>query len=174
VTLTRLLCAAAFSLSFFRCRCLAMKLGAVQVSLYGLQGPHQPPSSSHQFSLQCYGMIVLGIACPRILLAIFVGASLSCRRQLPGFASQSAGRSVRARVSFRCRSWLLSSLSFVEGRLDLSPEMAGLITPVAHSSAPPSPSRRLHPRRRDGQIDSTTLLLGGIITACSFRRSLCS
>src|SRR5713101_7953568 len=57
---------------------VALKLGAVPVSLYGL-GRDLISVLLHQTSALSsdYGMIVIDIRLPRILLAIFVGASLS-------------------------------------------------------------------------------------------------
>src|SRR5260370_32415017 len=79
LTLTRLLLRSGIlALILFAVVVVAMKLGAVQVSLYGLGKDlislllHRTSSLSSD-----YGMIVLGIRLPRILLAIFVGASLS-------------------------------------------------------------------------------------------------
>ena len=57
---------------------IALKLGAVQVSLYGLGRDliHVLLRQSAAISSD-YGLIVLNIRLPRILLAIVVGASLS-------------------------------------------------------------------------------------------------
>src|SRR5258708_26824242 len=79
LTLTRLLIRCGIlALILFAVVVVAMKLGAVQVSLYGLGKDlfslllHRTPNLSSD-----YGMIVLGIRLPRLLLAVFVGASLS-------------------------------------------------------------------------------------------------
>src|SRR5258708_13446757 len=87
LTLTRLLLRSGIlALILFAVVVVAMKLGAVQVSLYGLGKDlislllHRTSSLSSD-----YGMIVLGIRLPRILLAIFVGASLS----VPGVSFQA-------------------------------------------------------------------------------------
>ena len=72
-------CAVAFWLSFSSVVVvIALKLGAVQVSLYGL-GRDLIRVLLHQSSAIStdYGMIVVDIRLPRILLAIVVGASLS-------------------------------------------------------------------------------------------------
>src|SRR5467141_3473792 len=143
---------------------VALKLGAVPVSLYGL-GRDLISVLLHQTSALSsdYGMIVIDIRLPRILLAIFVGASLSVagtsfqallRNPLadPYILGVSSGAAVGAIVAL-----------IVEGRLDLSPEMAGLITPVgAFLGATITIAAVYILGRRDGQIDSTTLLLGCI------------
>lgn len=146
---------------------LALKLGAVQVSLYGL-GKDLLSLLLHRTNTLStdYGMIVLDIRLPRILLGIVVGASLSVagasfqallRNPLadPYVLGVSSGAAVGAIVAL-----------IVEGHLNLSPEMAGLITPIgAFLGAALTIAVVYLLGRRDGQIDSTTLLLGGIITA---------
>jgi iron complex transport system permease protein len=146
---------------------MALKLGAVQVSLYGLGrdlirvllGQSSAISSD-------YGMIVVDIRLPRILLAIVVGASLSVagtsfqallRNPLadPYVLGVSSGASVGAILAL-----------MLEGQLALSPQFAGLITPFgAFLGAAATIAGVYLLGRRDGQIDSTTLLLGGVITA---------
>ena len=146
---------------------IALKLGAVQVSLYGLGrdlirvllGQTSAISSD-------YGMIVVDIRLPRILLAIVVGASLSVagtsfqallRNPLadPYVLGVSSGASVGAILAL-----------MLEGQLALSPQFAGLITPLgAFIGAAATITGVYFLGRRDGQIDSTTLLLGGVITA---------
>jgi cobalamin transport system permease protein len=146
---------------------IALKLGAVQVSLYGLGrdlirvllGQSSAISSD-------YGMIVVDIRLPRILLAIAVGASLSVagtsfqallRNPLadPYVLGVSSGASVGAILAL-----------MLEGQLALSPQFAGLITPLgAFIGAAVTIAGVYFLGRRDGQIDSTTLLLGGVITA---------
>jgi len=146
---------------------IALKLGAVQVSLYGLGrdlirvllGQSSAISSD-------YGMIVVDIRLPRILLAIVVGASLSVagtsfqallRNPLadPYVLGVSSGASVGAILAL-----------MLEGQLALSPQFVGLITPLgAFIGAAATITGVYFLGRRDGQIDSTTLLLGGVITA---------
>jgi ABC-type Fe3+-siderophore transport system permease subunit len=146
---------------------VAMKLGAVQVSLYGL-GRDLISVLLHRTSALSsdYGMIVLGIRLPRILLAIFVGASLS----VAGVSFQALLRNPLADpyvlgVSSGAALGAIVAL-ILESRLDLTPEMAGLITPVgAFLGAALTIAAVYILGRREGQIDSTTLLLGGIITA---------
>ena len=135
LTLTRLLIRCGIlAVILFAVVVVAMKLGAVQVSLYGLGKDlvsvllHRTSSFSSD-----YGMIVLGIRLPRILLAIFVGASLS----VAGVSFQALLRNPLADpyvlgVSSGAALGAIVAL-IVEARLDLTPEMAGLITPVGHA-----------------------------------------
>ncbi|MGB7516917.1 MAG: iron ABC transporter permease, partial [Candidatus Acidiferrum sp.] len=146
---------------------IALKLGAVQVSLYGLGRDlirvllHQSSSISTD-----YGMIVVDIRLPRILLAVLVGASLSVagtsfqallRNPLadPYVLGISSGAAVGSIVAL-----------MIEDQLAFSPELAGLITPLgAFIGAALTITAVYFLGRREGQIDSTTLLLGGVITA---------
>lgn len=146
---------------------IALKLGAVQVSLYGLGRDlirvllHQSNAISSD-----YGMIVVDIRLPRILLAIVVGASLSVagtsfqallRNPLadPYVLGISSGAAVGSVVAL-----------MIENQLSFSPELSGLITPFgAFVGAALTIIAVYFLGRREGQIDSTTLLLGGIITA---------
>jgi len=146
---------------------IALKLGAVQVSLYGL-GRDLIRVLLHQSSgiSTDYGMIVVDIRLPRILLAVVVGASLSVagtsfqallRNPLadPYVLGISSGAAVGAIISL-----------MIENQLSFSPEFAGLITPFgAFLGAAITIAGVYFLGRREGQIDSTTLLLGGVITA---------
>src|SRR5713101_2042131 len=125
----------------------ALKLGAVQVSLYGLGRDliHVLLGQSSAISTD-YGMIVMDIRLPRILLGIVVGASLSV-----------------AGVSFQA---LLRNPLADPYVLGISSSLAGLVTPFgAFLGAAVTIAAVYLLGRRDGQIDSGTLLLGGIITA---------
>lgn len=146
---------------------VALKLGAVQVSLYGL-GKDLISVLLHRTSTLSsdYGMIVLDIRLPRILLGIVVGASLS----VAGASFQALLRNPLADpyvlgVSSGAALGAIVAL-IAESHLNLSPEIAGLITPIgAFIGAALTIAAVFFLGRRDGQIDSTTLLLGGIITA---------
>jgi len=145
---------------------IALKLGAVQVSLYGLGrdlirvllGQSSAISSD-------YGMIVVDIRLPRILLAIVVGASLS----VAGASFQALLRNPLADpyvlgVSSGAAVGAILAL-MLENQLSLSPEFAGLITPLgAFLGAAITISGVYLLGHREGQIDSNTLLLGGVIT----------
>ena len=110
---------------------LALKLGAVQVSLYGLARDlisfalHRTSELSSNYSL-----IVFDIRLPRILLGIFVGASLAVagtsfqallRNPLadPYVLGVSSGAAVGAILAV-----------IIEAHLALSPDVAPLLTPV--------------------------------------------
>jgi iron complex transport system permease protein len=146
---------------------IALKLGAVQVSLYGLGRDlirvllHQSAAISTD-----YGMIVVNIRLPRILLAVMVGASLS----VAGTSFQALLRNPLADpyvlgISGGASVGAVLALIF-ENQLAVSPEYAGLITPFgAFLGAAITIAGVYVLGRRDGQIDSTTLLLGGVITA---------
>jgi iron complex transport system permease protein len=146
---------------------IALKLGAVQVSLYGLGRDLIRVMLRQSSAISTdYGMIVLDIRLPRILLAIVVGASLSVagtsfqallRNPLadPYVLGVSSGAAVGAIVAL-----------IAENRLSLPPQLAGLLTPLcAFVGAAVTIAAVYVLGRREGQIDSGTLLLGGIITA---------
>src|SRR5271170_5874984 len=144
---------------------IALKLGAVQVSLYGLGRDlirvllHQSAAISTD-----YGMIVVNIRLPRILLAV-AGTSFQAllRNPLadPYVLGISSGAAVGSIVAL-----------MIESQLAISPEYAGLMTPFgAFLGAAITIAAVYLLGRREGQIDSTTLLLGGVITA-SFLSSI--
>jgi iron complex transport system permease protein len=146
---------------------LALKLGAVQVSLYGLANDlirfalHQTSELSSNYSL-----IVFDIRLPRILLGIFVGASLAVagtsfqallRNPLadPYVLGVSSGAAVGAVLAL-----------ILESHLALSPDIAPLITPVgAFLGALLTIGAVYFLGLRDGAVDNGTLLLAGIISA---------
>jgi iron complex transport system permease protein len=113
-----------------------------------------------------YGLIVLNIRLPRILLAIVVGASLS----VAGVSFQALLRNPLADpyvlgISTGAAVGSIIAL-MIENQLALSPEFAGLITPLgAFLGAALTITAVYFLGRRGGQIDSNTLLLGGVITA---------
>ena len=167
LTLGRLLLRCSFlAVILFVVVVIALKLGAVQVSLYGLGrdlirvllGQSSAISSD-------YGMIVVDIRLPRILLAIVVGASLS----VAGAGFQALLRNPLADpyvlgVSSGAAVGSILAL-MLENQLALSPEFAGLITPLgAFLGAAITISGVYLLGRREGQMDSNTLLLGGVIT----------
>ncbi|MGA2810081.1 MAG: iron ABC transporter permease [Candidatus Acidiferrum sp.] len=146
---------------------LALKLGAVPISLYGLARDlirfafHQTSELSSNYSL-----IIFDIRLPRIFLGIFVGASLAVagtsfqallRNPLadPYVLGVSSGAAVGAILAV-----------MLEPHLALTPDVAVLLTPVgAFLGALVTIAGVYLLGRRDGEIDSTTLLLAGIITA---------
>jgi iron complex transport system permease protein len=174
LTLQRLLVrCAALAAVLFVVVVLALKLGAVQVSLYdlarelirfGLRQTSQLPSN--------YSLIIFDIRLPRILMGVFVGASLAVagtsfqallRNPLadPYVLGVSSGAAVGAIIAV-----------MIEPHLALTPDAAVLLTPVgAFLGALFTIAGVYFLGRRDGEIDSTTLLLAGIITA-SFLNAL--
>jgi iron complex transport system permease protein len=146
---------------------IALKLGAVQVSLYGLGRDLVRVLLGQSSTISTdYGMIVVDIRLPRILLAIIVGASLS----VAGASFQALLRNPLADpyvlgVSSGAAVGAILAL-IVGSRLALSPELTGLFTPFgAFIGAAITIAAVYFLGRREGQIDSSTLLLGGIITA---------
>src|SRR5467141_4206694 len=146
---------------------VAMKFGAVPVSLYAfgrdllrfLFGQTSQISSD-------YGLILWNIRLPRILLAIIVGASLS----VAGTSFQALLRNPLADpyvlgVSSGASLGAILAL-IIEPHLSLSPLFAALLTPLgAFLGAAATIAAVYVLGRREGQIDSSTLLLGGVITA---------
>ena len=146
---------------------IALKLGAVQVSLYGLGRDLIRVLLRQSSGLSTdYGMIVVDIRLPRILLAIVVGASLS----VAGASFQALLRNPLADpyvLGVSSGAAVGSILALIlENQLSLSPAFAGLLTPLgAFLGAAITIAAVYLLGRRGGQLDSTTLLLGGIITA---------
>ena len=146
---------------------IALKLGAFQVSLYGLGREVIRVLLRQSSALSTdYGMIVVNIRMPRILLAIMVGASLSvagARFQAllrnpmadPFVLGVSSGASVGAIVAL-----------MLVNQLALTPALGGLLAPLgAFLGAALTITAVYFLGRREGHIDSSTLLLGGVITA---------
>jgi iron complex transport system permease protein len=168
LTLGRLLLrCTALAMILFVVVVIALKMGAVQVSLYGLGRDLIRVLLRQSSAISTdYGMIVVDIRLPRILLGIMVGASLSVagtsfqallRNPLadPYVLGVSSGASVGAILGL-----------MLENQLLLSPAFAGVITPfAAFLGAVATIAGVYFLGRRNGQIDSTTLLLGGVITA---------
>jgi len=167
LTLTRLLVRCGIlAVILFSVVVIALKLGAVQVSLYGLGKDLLELLLRRTNTLSSdYGMIVLDIRLPRILLGIVVGASLS----VAGTSFQALLRNPLADpyvlgVSSGAALGAIIAL-VIEGHMNLTPELAGVITPLgAFVGAALTIAAVYLLGRRDGQIDSNTLLLGGIIT----------
>jgi len=146
---------------------IALKLGAVPVSLYGLGrdmisvllGKTNAISSD-------YGLIVQDIRLPRILLGILVGASLS----VGGTSFQALLRNPLADpyvlgVSSGAALGAMLAL-MAEPHLAISSEFAAMFTPLgAFLGAMATIAGVYFLGRREGRIDSNTLLLAGIISA---------
>jgi|SRR5882724_8035160 len=146
---------------------IALKLGAVPVSLYGLGLDllHVLLRKTSEISSN-YDMIVLDIRLPRILLSIVVGASLS----VAGTAFQALLRNPLADpyvlgASSGASLGAIATL-IVEPYLALPMVLAALVTPVgAFLGAAATIAAVYFLGRREGQIDSSTLLLAGIVSA---------
>lgn len=145
----------------------ALKLGAVQVSLYGLGKDLINVLLRRTNALSSdYGMIVMDIRLPRIFLATLVGASLA----VAGTSFQALLRNPLADpfvlgISSGAALGAIISL-MIETRVSLSPEIAVLLTPIgAFIGAAVTVAVVYLLGLRKGQIDSATLLLGGVITA---------
>jgi len=146
---------------------VALKFGAVPVSLYALGrdllrvflGQISQISSD-------YLLIVQNIRFPRIILAIIVGASLS----VAGTGFQALLRNPLADpyvLGVSSGAALGAILGLIaEPHLTLPPALGALLTPLcAFLGAAATITAVYFLGRRQRQIDSTTLLLGGVITA---------
>lgn len=146
---------------------VALKLGAVPVSLYGLGRDLLRVAIGKSSELTTeYRLIVFDIRLPRILLGIFVGASLA----VAGASFQALLRNPLADpyvlgVSSGAAVGAILAL-ILSPHLDLPPALAALLTPVgAFLGAAATIAAVYFLGRRQGVIDSGTLLLAGIISA---------
>jgi iron complex transport system permease protein len=146
---------------------VALKFGAVPISLYGLGRDlvHLMLRQTSAISSD-YGMIVIDIRLPRILLAIFVGASLS----VAGTSFQALLRNPLADpyvLGVSSGAALGAVLALIaEPHLALPASISMLLTPLgAFLGAAATIAAVYVLGRREGQIDSGTLLLAGIISA---------
>jgi iron complex transport system permease protein len=145
---------------------LALKFGAVPVSLYALGRDllRFLVGQSSQISTD-YAFIIRYIRGPRILLGILVGASLS----VAGTSFQALLRNPLADpyvlgVSSGAALGAIFAL-IAEPHLTLPPAFAALLTPLcAFLGAAATITAVYFLGLRQGQIESTTLLLGGVIT----------
>src|SRR5882762_3805970 len=144
---------------------IALRLGAVQISLYGLG--HDLISvllrQTNQLSSD-YAMIVIEIRLPRILLAIVVGASLA----VAGTSFQALLRNPLADPYVLGVSLVVALNAILaliaEPHLALPVWLAALFTPLgAFLGAAGAIAAVYFLGLRDGQIDSGTLLLAAII-----------
>jgi len=146
---------------------VALKLGAVPVSLYALARDvirvalHQTSELSSD-----YRLIVFDIRLPRIVLAIFVGASLS----VAGTSFQALLRNPLADpyvLGVSSGAGVGAILALIVGsHLPLPAGVAAFLTPLgAFAGALATIIAVYLLGRREGQMDSSTLLLGGVISA---------
>lgn len=146
---------------------VALKLGAVPVSLYGLGRDLVRVLIGRGTEISSeYSLIVFNLRLPRIVLAMFVGAALS----VAGTSFQALLRNPLADpyvlgVSSGAAVGAILALIF-EPYLSLPAGIAALFTPLgAFLGAAATIAAVYFLGKREGQIDSGTLLLGGIITA---------
>ncbi|HXM93168.1 MAG TPA: iron ABC transporter permease [Candidatus Dormibacteraeota bacterium] len=146
---------------------IALKLGAVPVSLYGLGRDllRVMFGQSSQISSD-YGLIVIDIRLPRILLGIMVGSSLA----VAGTSFQALLRNPLADpyvLGVSSGAALGAILALIaEPHLSLSPALAALLTPFgAFLGAAATIAAVYVLGRREGRMESSTLLLAGIVTA---------
>jgi iron complex transport system permease protein len=146
---------------------IALKLGAVPVSLYALARALVRVAIHQTSELPSdYRLIIFDIRLPRILLAVFVGASLS----VAGTSFQALLRNPLADpyvLGVSSGAGLGAILAQVaESHLALPSAVAVLLTPLgAFVGALATIVAVYFLGRREGQVDSNTLLLGGVITA---------
>jgi iron complex transport system permease protein len=146
---------------------VALKAGAVEVSLFALGRDLIRVIVHHGGEMKSdYGLIVMNIRLPRILLGIFVGASLS----VAGTGFQALLRNPLADpyvLGVSNGAALGAILALIASpHLSFVPAIADLLTPFgAFVGATATIAAVYFLGRREGQIDSTTLLLGGVITA---------
>lgn len=145
---------------------MALKLGAVPVSLYGLGRDLIQALLGQTSGISSdYGMIIIDIRLPRILLGIFVGASLA----VAGTSFQALLRNPLADpyilgISFGAAVGAILA-TILEPHLSVPASFAALLTPTgAFLGAAATITAVYFLGRREGQIDSGTLLLGGVIT----------
>jgi iron complex transport system permease protein len=161
LTLTRLLwTCGALALVLLGCVVLALKVGAVPISVTDLMVNlgRVAIGQSDQLPTE-YRLIVFDLRLPRILLGILVGAALS----VSGASFQALLRNPLADPFVLGVSSGAAVGSIVA--LIVAPNLT-LVTPVgAFLGAIATVSAVYFLGRREGQLDSTTLLLGGVITA---------
>jgi len=145
---------------------LALKFGAIHVSLYGLGRNLLRVFLGRSTEIASDYSLILNIRLPRILLGTFVGASLA----VAGTSFQALLRNPLADpyvLGVSSGAALGAILAFIlEPHLALSPEIAAVFTPIfAFLGGVLAIAAVYFLGRRNGAIDSTTLLLGGVITA---------
>src|SRR5579863_5792969 len=167
LTLSRLLLQCLILAAILFCvMVLALKFGAIHVSLYGLGRDLLRVFLGKTSEVSTEYSLILNLRLPRILLAIVVGASLA----VAGTSFQALLRNPLADpyvlgVSSGAALGAIVAL-IAEPHLAISPEFAALLTPFgAFLGAAASIGAVYFLGRREGQIDSSTLLLAGIISA---------
>ena len=167
LTLSRLLLQCGILLAILFCvMVLALKFGAVHVSLYGLGRDLLRVLMGKSTEISSDYSLILNLRLPRIMLSVLVGASLS----IAGTSFQALLRNPLADpyvlgVSNGAAVGAIAAL-LLEPHLALSPEIASIFTPLGgFIGAGIAITAVYFVGRREGRIDSNTLLLGGVITA---------
>jgi len=145
---------------------LALKFGAIHVSLYGLGRDLLRAFLGKTSDISSEYSLILNLRLPRILLSAFVGAALS----IAGTSFQALLRNPLADpyvlgVSSGAAVGAILAL-LIEPHLALTPEIAAVFTPLgAFLGATLAIAAVYLLGHRNGQIDSSTLLLAGVIIA---------
>ncbi len=145
---------------------VALKFGAVQVSLYGLGRDLLLYFFAKTAEISSDYSLILNLRLPRIFLSVLVGASLS----IAGTSFQALLRNPLADgyvlgVNSGAAVGAIAAL-LLEPRLALSPEIASIFTPLGgFLGAIVAITAVYFLGKREGRIDSNTLLLSGVITA---------
>jgi iron complex transport system permease protein len=167
LTFSRLLLQCGILLAILFCvMVLALKFGAVHVSLYGLGRDLLRVLMGKSTEISSDYSLILNLRLPRIMLSVLVGASLS----IAGTSFQALLRNPLADpyvlgVSNGAAVGAIAAL-LLEPHLALSPEIASIFTPLGgFIGAGIAITAVYFLGRREGRIDSNTLLLGGVITA---------
>ena len=145
---------------------LALKFGAIHVSLYGLGRDLLRVFLGRSTEIASDYSLILNIRLPRILLGVFVGASLA----VAGTSFQALLRNPLADpyvLGVSSGAALGVILAFIlQPHLAVSPEVGAVLSPVfGFFGGVVAIAAVYFLGRRQGTIDSTTLLLGGVITA---------
>jgi len=145
---------------------LALKFGAIHVSLYGLGRDLLLVFLGKSSDISTEYNLILNLRLPRILLGAFVGAALA----IAGTSFQALLRNPLADpyvlgVSSGAAVGAILAL-LVEPHLALTAEIAAVFTPLgAFLGATVAIAAVYFLGYRNGQLDSSTLLLGGVIIA---------
>jgi iron complex transport system permease protein len=146
---------------------VALKFGAVHVSLYGLFRDLLQVILGRSTAMSSdYALIINNIRLPRIFLAVVVGASLS----VSGTSFQALLRNPLADpyvlgISSGAAVGAILAL-IVEPHIALPATLAALFTPLGgFLGAAATITAVYFLGRREGHIDSSTLLLAGVISA---------
>lgn len=167
LTLSRLLLQCLILAAILFCvMVLALKFGAIHVSLYGLGRDLLRFFMGKTTEISSEYSLILNLRLPRILLGVLVGASLA----IAGTSFQALLRNPLADpyvlgVSHGAAVGAILAL-LLEPHLALSAEVASVFTPLGgFLGAALAITAVYFLGRRQGRIDSNTLLLGGVITA---------